>query len=89
MAVREAEIVPFLVRGAAWCFVLVMCMFSSGLSWVISHVALAVVGALIPYTYVDRTANPFIIFMYVFQSLSGNKNLWVCIAGRAPSFLLL
>ena len=77
MVVKEKKLVSFVVRGAAWCFVLVMCMFSSGLSWVISHVALAVVGALIPYTYVDRTANPFIIFMYVFQSLSGNKNLWL------------
>lgn len=77
MVVKEKKLVSFVVRGAAWCFVLVMCMFSSGLSWVISHVALAVVGALIPYSYMDRTANPFIIFMYVFKSLFGDKDSWV------------
>jgi hypothetical protein len=77
VAAGQAEVVSFVVRGAAWCFVLVMGMFFSGLSWVISHVALAVVGALIPYSYLDRTANPYIIFMYVFKSLFGDTNSWV------------
>lgn len=48
MVIGQAEIVPFVVRGAAWCFVLVM----------------SVVGACIPYSYLDRTANPYIIFIW-------------------------
>lgn len=44
----EAEIVSFVVRGAAWCFVLIM----------------SVVGALIPYSFMDRTANPYILFIW-------------------------
>jgi len=73
----ESEIVSFVVRGAAWCFILSMCMFFSGLSWVISHVTLVVAGAFVPYSYMDRTANPFIIFMYVFKSLFRDMNSWV------------
>ncbi|EDR03574.1 uncharacterized protein LACBIDRAFT_331360 [Laccaria bicolor S238N-H82] len=44
----ESEIVSFVIRGGAWCFVLVLSM----------------VGVLIPYSYMDRTANPYIIFIW-------------------------